>query len=95
VVQPDKNELSALCVSFEHASTYSTMCHFYTQSVRKVSIGENNVISLGGHGENLERNLIEESNVSIFSLISAYDDDNNTVFCFFNFINGTIWEPLV
>jgi hypothetical protein len=36
-----------------------TVSHFNTLSVSVVSIGEDSMISLGGHGENRESNLME------------------------------------
>jgi hypothetical protein len=64
--------------------SHSTVGHFYTLSVSMVGIGEDSIISLGGHGENRGSNLMGNKYKKLtFSLItppknapciSAYDD---------------------
>jgi hypothetical protein len=45
----------------------STVSHFHTLSVSMVSIGEDSMISLGGHGENRGSNLMGKKYMYIFT----------------------------
>jgi hypothetical protein len=48
----------ALHTQAHPSGSVSTICHCYTLSVSVVSLGEDGMISLGGHGQNGGPNLI-------------------------------------